>query len=134
MRPPRTGRRLIIGDPSSGGTCSSAAPSDAVSTAATWGAAVTGNVAVGVRGPWRLPAWEQVVDHCDGVHVTVGAAVAACGVALPAGHGYTMLAGWTPGATLWLRDKATGTRLLGRWDGGQQSGRWDDSPREWTPR
>jgi hypothetical protein len=44
----------------------------------------------GVRGPWRLPAWEQVVDHYDGVHVTVGAAVAACGVALPAGHGYTM--------------------------------------------
>jgi RHS repeat-associated protein len=37
---------IIIGDPSSGGTCASGVPSDAVSTAATWGAAVTGNVAV----------------------------------------------------------------------------------------
>jgi RHS repeat-associated protein len=37
---------IIIGDPSSGATCSSAAPADAVSTAATWGAAVGGNVAV----------------------------------------------------------------------------------------
>lgn len=56
------------------------------------------------------------MNHYDGVHVTVGAAVSA------------------PGATLWLRDKATSTRLLGRWHGGQQSGRWDDPPQEWTPR
>jgi RHS repeat-associated protein len=36
---------IIIGDPS-GTTCASTVPSDALSTAATWGAAVTGNVAV----------------------------------------------------------------------------------------
>ncbi len=87
----------------------------------------------GVRGPWRLPDWEQVMDSYDGVHVTVSAAVTACGVALPAADGYTMLVGWTPGATLWLRDKATTTRLLGRWDGGPQAGSWDDPPPEWIP-
>jgi hypothetical protein len=38
----------------------------------------------GVPGPWRLPDWEQVMDHYDGVHVSIGAAVASCGVALPA--------------------------------------------------
>lgn len=37
---------IVIGDPSSGGTCSSAAQADALSTASTWGAAITGNVAV----------------------------------------------------------------------------------------
>lgn len=40
---------IIIGDPSSSDSCSAAVPSDALSTAATWGAAVTdtdGNVAV----------------------------------------------------------------------------------------
>jgi hypothetical protein len=88
----------------------------------------------GVPGPWRLPAWEQVMDHYDAVHVTVGAAVTACGVALPTADGYTMLVGWTPGATLWLRDKAVGTQLLGRWSGGLQSGRWDDLPNRWDPR
>src|ERR1022692_531683 len=37
---------LIIGDPSSGSTCASSVPSDALSTAGTWGPAVTGNVSV----------------------------------------------------------------------------------------
>ena len=41
---------IIIGDPSTT-TCSSTVPSDALSTAATWGAAVTGNVAVLGRAP-----------------------------------------------------------------------------------
>jgi RHS repeat-associated protein len=36
---------IVIGDPS-GASCSSTVPSDALSTAGTWGAAVTGNVAV----------------------------------------------------------------------------------------
>ena len=42
----KTYSALIIGDPSTGGTCAATAPADAVSTAATWGAAVTGNVSV----------------------------------------------------------------------------------------
>jgi YD repeat-containing protein len=37
---------IIIGDPSSGGSCASSVPADALSTASTWGPAVTGNVAV----------------------------------------------------------------------------------------
>jgi RHS repeat-associated protein len=42
----KTYSAIIIGDPSTSTTCSNAAPTDAVSTASTWGAAVTGNVAV----------------------------------------------------------------------------------------
>lgn len=37
---------IVIGDPSSVGSCSPAAPADAVSTTGTWGPAATGNVAV----------------------------------------------------------------------------------------
>jgi RHS repeat-associated protein len=37
---------IIIGDPSSGGTCSSSVPSDALSTIATWEPAISGNVAI----------------------------------------------------------------------------------------
>ncbi len=37
---------IVIGDPSSGSSCASSVPSDALSTAATWGPAITGNVAV----------------------------------------------------------------------------------------
>ena len=40
---------------------------------------------------------------------------------------------WTPGATLWLRDMATATHRLGRWNGGPQSGTWDRYPPEWIP-
>lgn len=37
---------LVIGDPSAGGSCASSVPSDALSTAGTWGQAVTGNISV----------------------------------------------------------------------------------------
>jgi RHS repeat-associated protein len=37
---------IVIGDPSTSSSCALTPPSDAVSTAATWGGAVTGNVAV----------------------------------------------------------------------------------------
>ena len=40
----------------------------------------------GVPGPWRLPDSEQVMGRYDGVHVSIGAAV-ALGVPLPAAGG-----------------------------------------------
>jgi len=81
----------------------------------------------GPAGPWRLPDWEQVMEHYDGVHLTVGGYLACGGLTLHAGDGYTMLAGWIPDATIWLRDVATGQRCLGRWYGGPQgTGTWED--------
>jgi hypothetical protein len=87
----------------------------------------------GVPGPWRLPDWELVMEHYDGVHVTVGAFLASCGLALPVAGGYTMLAGWIPGATLWLRDMATAVRPLGRWHGHPQYVDLDEFRDQWTP-
>lgn len=86
-----------------------------------------------VPGPWRLPDWELVMEHYDGVHVTIGGYLAACGLALPVGDAYTMLAGWIPGATLWMRDLATGSRPLGRWHGHPQYLDWDAVRDGWTP-
>lgn len=87
----------------------------------------------GVPGPWRLPDWELVMEHYDGVHVTVGGYLASCGLALPVDDGYTMLAGWIPGATLWLRDVTVVSRPLGRWHGEPQSVDWDEIRSNWTP-
>lgn len=81
----------------------------------------------GLAGPWRLPDWEQVMEHCDGVHLTIGGYLACGGQVLPAGGGYTMLSGSIPDATLWLRDVTTGQRRLGEWHGDPQgTGTWDD--------
>jgi len=85
------------------------------------------------RGPWRLPDWELVMEHYDGVHVTVGGFLASRRLALPVGDGYTMLAGWIPGATLWLRDLAAVSRPLGRWHGHPQCLDWDEVREHWAP-
>jgi hypothetical protein len=73
----------------------------------------------GPAGPWRLPDWEQVMEHYDGVHLTVGGYLSTAGRALPAdaadgdpegaaardpGAAATMLAGWNPDQTFWLAD------------------------------
>jgi hypothetical protein len=85
----------------------------------------------GVPGPWRLPDWERVMEHYDGVHVTIGGYLASCGLALPAAGGYTMLTGWIPGATVWLRDMATAAHPLGRWHGHPQNLDWDEIRNNW---
>jgi hypothetical protein len=86
----------------------------------------------GAPGPWLLPNWERVMEHYDGVHVSVGAAVCSAGVALPVGDAYTMLVAWVPDATLWLHDVTAEVHRLGRWYGGPQMGHLEDHPAEWT--
>ncbi|WP_326807480.1 hypothetical protein OHB04_12945 [Streptomyces sp. NBC_01775] len=85
-------------------------------------------------GPWYLPDWEAVAEHYDGVHVTVGGYLAACGRASPVLDGWTVLAGWVPDATLWLHDVATAVRRLGQWHGDLgDTGDWDDVRAGWSP-
>lgn len=81
----------------------------------------------GLAGPWRLPDWERVMEHYDGVHLTIGGYLASRGVPLAAGGGHTMLTGWLPDATIWLRDVVAGQRRLGQWQGDAQgTGVWGD--------
>lgn len=88
----------------------------------------------GVPGPWRLPDWELVMDDYDGVHVTIGGYVSTCGLALPVGDAFTMLSGWIPDSTLWLRDVSPDKRELGTWKGHPHGvNGWDDVLSHWTP-
>jgi hypothetical protein len=87
----------------------------------------------GQPGPWRLPDWPAVAGRYDGVHVTIGGALAASGLALPAAGGYTMLAGWMPGATLWLRDVAASFTRAGTWHGDAHGNDSDDLVAGWRP-
>jgi hypothetical protein len=88
----------------------------------------------GVAGPWYLPNWDEVMGESDGVHVSIGGYVSSCGLALPVADGFTMLAGWIPDATLWLRDVADDRRVVGRWHGNPHDiHSWDDVREGWSP-
>lgn len=71
----------------------------------------------GHEGPFYLPDWRVVGEHLDGVHVTVGGYLATRSVAVPFADGHSVLAGWTPDATLWLRDVIQTVERVGEWDG-----------------
>ncbi len=122
-------RVMEIAGPADWQALVSACPADVTGThAGEWRASS------GLAGPWRLPDWEQVMEHYDGVHLTIGGYLACGGVAPPAGDGHTMLTGWIPDATLWLRDVTTGQRRLGRWYGDPQgTGSWDDLADAFVP-
>ncbi|NSC25323.1 hypothetical protein FM076_30905 [Streptomyces albus subsp. chlorinus] len=85
-------------------------------------------------GPWYLPDWEALAEHYDGVHVTVGGYLSSCGLAQPVLDGHTMLAGWVPDATVWVRDVAMRHRRLGVWHGHpQDAGDWEELLPGWRP-
>jgi hypothetical protein len=85
---------IVIGDPSTT-SCASGVPSDALSTAATWGAAVTGNVAVigtapGFAGAAGTPLIKDSIAYAlagagTGLYVSLNCeyASAAAGTAVP---------------------------------------------------
>jgi hypothetical protein len=50
-----------------------------------------------------IPDWAKVAKDWDAVHVSVSGYLSAAYRPLPIRHGWTVLAGWHPGATVWLR-------------------------------
>ncbi len=56
----------------------------------------------GCNGPWLVPDWSQVAQHCAGVHLPLATYLAAAYRPIPVDGGYTILAGWDPDATVWL--------------------------------
>lgn len=70
----------------------------------------------GRDGRWWLPDWPAVAENYDAVHVTVTGYLAAAGWAVPAADGATVLAGWGPGHTCWLRpDRLAYTDVVEQW-------------------
>ncbi|MFD4292464.1 hypothetical protein ACFWPA_01285 [Rhodococcus sp. NPDC058505] len=55
---------------------------------------------------WHIPDWAAVADHYDAVHLTLLGYLTTPGIAIPLTDrpGATLLAGWDPDATFWLRD------------------------------
>jgi hypothetical protein len=60
--------------------------------------------ATGGTGPWLIPDYVGVARDFDAVHLSVWAHLTTAGRALPAGSGWTVLAGWNPDETYWLTD------------------------------
>jgi hypothetical protein len=58
----------------------------------------------GWTGDWIVVDWSAVARDWAGVHVTVGGWVTAAHRLLPVPGGATVLAGWNPDETVWLRD------------------------------
>jgi hypothetical protein len=71
----------------------------------------------GKEGPFYLPDWRVVAEHFDGVHVTVAGYLTTRSVPVPVADGYSVLAGWDPDATLWLRDEFEAIEPVGEWEG-----------------
>jgi hypothetical protein len=57
----------------------------------------------GSEGPWLLPDWDSVARDFDGVHVSLAGYLAGAFRALSVGNAKTVLIGWNPDETLWLR-------------------------------
>ena len=71
----------------------------------------------GSHGPWFLPDWRVVREGFDAVHLSIGGYLSTRGTAIEAEPGYTLLAGWDAGTTLWLRDRFEDVRIVGSWTG-----------------
>ncbi|WP_258068846.1 DUF1990 domain-containing protein [Arthrobacter sp. N199823] len=59
----------------------------------------------GRHGRWLIPDWSLLKDKYDAVHLTMGGYLSTAGREIPVdGTFSTVLAGWDPDATYWLRD------------------------------
>jgi hypothetical protein len=58
----------------------------------------------GWSGPWLLPDWGALAQRWDGVHLSVRGYLRCHERIAPVQGGRTVLAGWDPDATYWLRD------------------------------
>ncbi|WP_425861173.1 hypothetical protein [Arthrobacter sp. TWP1-1] len=59
----------------------------------------------GRSGAWVMPDWQRLQERYDGVHLSLGGYLRTAGLAIPVGEDFaTVLAGWDPDTTYWLRD------------------------------
>jgi hypothetical protein len=78
---------------------------------------------------WLIPDWTQVQQSFDAVHLTVGGYLATAGRAIDVGDGRaTVLAGWDPDQTYWLRDVACGASSAQHWIFNAEDDAWEQTP------
>ena len=70
----------------------------------------------GRDGSWWIPDWAEVAEHYDAVHVTVTGYLSTAGRAIDTAQGASVLAGWGPDHTCWLRpDRLRYTGVVEQW-------------------
>lgn len=69
----------------------------------------------GQYATWLIPDFAAVAADYDAVHLSVHGYLATAGRALPAGDGFTVLAGWDPDQTFWLTGTLTSSGPATRW-------------------
>jgi hypothetical protein len=81
----------------------------------------------GRSGSWAIPDWSEVRHDFDAVHLTVAGYLSAAGQAIPIDdERSTVLAGWDPDSTYWLRDCARDVSTRSGW-------RLDEADDAWRP-
>lgn len=84
----------------------------------------------GVDTAWCMPDWEAVSHELDAVHLTVRGYLSTAGRAVPVPGRVirsrsTVLAGWTPGETVWLTDVLEPAGRARRWSRRDDEVLWD---------
>lgn len=65
---------------------------------------------------WVMPDFFRLKDRYDGVHLTMGGYLATAGRLIPIDeHRASVIAGWDPDATFWLRDMDTAAEPFQTW-------------------
>jgi hypothetical protein len=81
--------------------------------------------ATGRDGDWVVPDWVAVTERFDAVHLTLRGWLRASGGAVPVDDTTaSVIAGWTPDTTVWLRDPRPVLEPATRW-------RWSDEHNGW---
>ncbi|WP_237759831.1 DUF1990 family protein [Arthrobacter alpinus] len=79
----------------------------------------------GRHGRWVIPDWALLKDKYDAVHLTMGGYLSTAGCEIPVdGTFSTVLAGWDPDATYWLRDVVPGAEAGQTWLQDQEGPAW----------
>ena len=82
--------------------------------------------ATGRIGRWVIPDWAQVQHDLDAVHLSAGGYLTTAGLAIPVEDDLaTVLAGWNPDQTYWLREVTRSTSTHQEWRFDQKSQNWE---------
>lgn len=82
--------------------------------------------ATGRSGRWVIPDWSQLRQDIDAVHLSVNGYLTAAGRALSVEDGVaTVLAGWDPDKTYWLRDVQQSESNDQAWAYNQREENWE---------
>ncbi|WEO77333.1 hypothetical protein BJQ94_18605 [Cryobacterium sp. SO2] len=85
----------------------------------------------GRSGTWVIPDWSRVRHDYDAVHLTVGGYLSAAGTGIRLDDDRaTVLAGWDPDATYWLRDLDRHESTAAEWHLDDADGAWRPWPGE----